>query len=103
MGKRPDWDVCNPVAETASGAKALEQHQLITHTLHEAGGLVVGGTDCGGLSYPPSRSQIQHRGMTSECCTFRSNRRSTALALGSKNSAIRSGTREPLNGFHRIL
>ena len=22
-------------------------------TLHEAGGLVVGGTDCGGLSYPP--------------------------------------------------
>src|SRR6516165_1880138 len=53
MGERPDWDVGNPVAETASGAKALEKHQLVTRTLHEAGGLVVGGTDCGGLSYPP--------------------------------------------------
>jgi imidazolonepropionase-like amidohydrolase len=53
MGERPDWDVGNPLAETASGAKALEKHQLVTRTLHEAGGLVVGGTDCGGLSYPP--------------------------------------------------
>jgi hypothetical protein len=26
---------------------------VVTRTLHEAGGLVVGGTDCGGLSYPP--------------------------------------------------
>ena len=53
MGERPDWDVGNPVAETASGARALEKHQLVTRSLHEAGGLVVGGTDCGGLSYPP--------------------------------------------------
>jgi hypothetical protein len=43
MGERPDWDVGNPLAETASGAKALEKHQLVTRTLHEAGGLVVGG------------------------------------------------------------
>ncbi len=53
MGERPDWDVGNPLAETASGAKALEKHQVVTRTLHETGGLVVGGTDCGGLSYPP--------------------------------------------------
>ena len=53
MGERPDWDVGNPLAETASGAKAREKHQVVTRTLHEAGGLVVGGTDCGGLSYPP--------------------------------------------------
>lgn len=53
LGERPDWDIGNPVAETASGARALEKHQIVTRTLHEAGGLVVGGTDCGGLSYPP--------------------------------------------------
>jgi enamidase len=53
LGERPDWDIGNPVAETASGARALEKHQVVTRTLHEAGGLVVGGTDCGGLSYPP--------------------------------------------------
>ena len=53
MGEGPDWDVGNPLAETASGAKALEKHQVVTRTLHEAGGLIVGGTDCGGLSYPP--------------------------------------------------
>ncbi len=53
LGERPDWDIGNPLAETASGVRALEKHQLVTRTLHEAGGLIVGGTDCGGLSYPP--------------------------------------------------
>jgi imidazolonepropionase-like amidohydrolase len=33
--------------------KALEKHQEVTRILHEAGGLVVGGTDCGGLPFPP--------------------------------------------------
>jgi hypothetical protein len=36
MGERPDWDVPNPLAETASGAKALEKHQVVTRTLREA-------------------------------------------------------------------
>src|SRR5262249_15196151 len=53
LHERPDWDIGNPVAETASGARALEKHQVVTRTLHESGGLVVGGTDCGGLAYPP--------------------------------------------------
>jgi imidazolonepropionase-like amidohydrolase len=53
LGERPDWDIGNPLAQTASAAHALEKHQVVTRTLHEAGGLVVGGTDCGGLSYPP--------------------------------------------------
>jgi hypothetical protein len=29
MGERPDWDVGNPLAESASGAKALEKYQLV--------------------------------------------------------------------------
>jgi imidazolonepropionase-like amidohydrolase len=53
FGERTDWDIANPIVETPSGAAALEKHQMVTRTLHEAGGLVVGGTDCGGLSYPP--------------------------------------------------
>jgi imidazolonepropionase-like amidohydrolase len=53
LGERPDLDIASPAAETASGARALEKHQVVTRTLHEAGGLVVGGTDCGGLAYPP--------------------------------------------------
>src|SRR5207244_9025632 len=39
--------------DPAQGARALERHQEVTRILHEAGGLVVGGTDCGGLAYPP--------------------------------------------------
>jgi imidazolonepropionase-like amidohydrolase len=35
------------------GGKALEQHQHVTRMLHEAGGPIVGGTDCGALAYPP--------------------------------------------------
>lgn len=52
IGERPDWDMY-PGFEPASGVKALEKHQEVTRLLHEAGGLVVGGTDCGGIPYPP--------------------------------------------------
>ena len=31
----------------------LRRIQAVTRILHESGGLVVGGTDCGALSYPP--------------------------------------------------
>lgn len=53
MGERPDWDIDPGFFDPAKGAKALEKHQEVTRALHEAGGLVVGGTDCGGLPYPP--------------------------------------------------
>jgi len=52
IGERPDWDMF-PGFEPALGIKALEKHQQVTRMLHEAGGLVVGGTDCGGIPYPP--------------------------------------------------
>jgi imidazolonepropionase-like amidohydrolase len=53
MGERPDWDIHPGVLDPASSSKALEKHQSVTRILHEAGGLVVSGTDCGGLAYPP--------------------------------------------------
>jgi imidazolonepropionase-like amidohydrolase len=53
LGERPDWDIHPGFFEPSQGAKALEKHQHVTRILHEAGGLVVGGTDCGGLAYPP--------------------------------------------------
>jgi hypothetical protein len=53
LGERPDWDMHPGFFEPTQGARALEKHQEVTRLLHEAGGLVVGGTDCGGLSYPP--------------------------------------------------
>ncbi len=53
LGERPDLDIASPPAETPSAVRALEKHQAVTRALHEAGGLVVGGTDCGGLAYPP--------------------------------------------------
>ncbi|MGH8010136.1 MAG: amidohydrolase family protein, partial [Candidatus Binatia bacterium] len=52
IGERPDWDMF-PGFEPTLGVKALEKHQEVTRLLHEAGGLVVGGTDCGGIPYPP--------------------------------------------------
>jgi imidazolonepropionase-like amidohydrolase len=52
VGERPDWDMF-PGFEPSLGARALEKHQQVTRRLHEAGGLVVGGTDCGGIPYPP--------------------------------------------------
>jgi imidazolonepropionase-like amidohydrolase len=53
MGERPDWDIHPGFFEPARCAKALEKHQAVTRILHESGGLVVGGTDCGALPYPP--------------------------------------------------
>jgi imidazolonepropionase-like amidohydrolase len=50
--ERTDWDV-HPGFDLDLGARALEKHQEATRILHEAGGVVVGGTDCGGLAYPP--------------------------------------------------
>jgi imidazolonepropionase-like amidohydrolase len=52
IGERPDWDMF-PGFDPALGAKALDRHQEVTRLLHEAGGLVVGGTDCGGIPYSP--------------------------------------------------
>ena len=52
IGERPDWDMF-PGFEPSTGARALEKHQEVTRLLHESGGLVVGGTDCGGIAYPP--------------------------------------------------
>ena len=53
IGERPDWDIHPGIFDPAQCVKALEQHQEATRILHESGGLVVGGTDCGGLPYPP--------------------------------------------------
>jgi imidazolonepropionase-like amidohydrolase len=53
LGERPDWDIHPGLFEPSHGAKALEKHQAVTRILHESGGLVVGGTDCGALPYPP--------------------------------------------------
>ncbi len=53
MGERPDWDMHPGIFDPGKCVKALEKHQEATRILHESGGLVVGGTDCGGLSYPP--------------------------------------------------
>lgn len=52
-GERADWDVYLGFFDSSRGVKALEKHQQVTQMLHEAGGLVVGGTDCGALPYPP--------------------------------------------------
>src|SRR5215510_664097 len=53
IGERPDWDIHPGLFEPSNCVKALEKHQEVTRILHEAGGLVVGGTDCGGLPFPP--------------------------------------------------
>lgn len=53
IGERPDWDIHPGFFDPYEGGKALEQHQHVTRMLHEAGGLIVGGTDCGALAYPP--------------------------------------------------
>jgi len=53
IGKRPDWDMYVGFFDSSEGVRALEKHQQVTQMLHEAGGLVVGGTDCGALPYPP--------------------------------------------------
>lgn len=39
--------------DPSDGVVALEKHQEVTRRLHQAGGLIVGGTDCGAITYPP--------------------------------------------------
>ena len=53
LGDRPDGDAHSGLFDPYAGAVALEKHQEVTHRLHRAGGLVVGGTDCGAITYPP--------------------------------------------------
>ena len=53
IGERPDWDIHPGLFEPTAATKVLEKHQEVTRMLHDAGGLIVGGTDCGGLAYPP--------------------------------------------------
>lgn len=56
-GTGEDWDLRLPGfgGETHSGDphKALEQQLEFCRQLHSAGGLIVGGTDAGGVSMPP--------------------------------------------------
>ena len=55
-GASEDWDLRLPgFGESHSGdpRKALEQQLEFCRQLHSAGGLIVGGTDAGGVSMPP--------------------------------------------------
>jgi predicted Rossmann-fold nucleotide-binding protein len=53
QSERTSWDIHPGIYEPSRCAKALEKHQAVTRILHESGGLVVGGTDCGIMAYPP--------------------------------------------------
>ncbi|MFZ5653517.1 MAG: amidohydrolase family protein [Pseudomonadota bacterium] len=53
LGDRPDWDIHPGFYEVGEGSRALERQQEAVRILHESGGRVVGGTDCGALAYPP--------------------------------------------------
>lgn len=53
LGDRPDWDIHPGFYEVGEGGRALERQQEAVRILHESGGRVVGGTDCGALAYPP--------------------------------------------------
>ena len=48
-----EWDVHPGFFPPGHGKRALEKQQEAVRLLHEAGGVVVGGTDCGALAYPP--------------------------------------------------
>ena len=47
------WDIHPGFYEPQDGLKALEKHQEATRLLHDSGGPIVGGTDCGAIAYPP--------------------------------------------------
>ncbi len=47
------WDIHPGFWEVGEGRKALDKQLDAVRILHEKGGVVVGGTDCGGLNYPP--------------------------------------------------
>lgn len=48
-----EWDIHPGFFEPGVGSKGLEKQQEAVRILHEAGGVIVGGTDCGALAYPP--------------------------------------------------
>jgi hypothetical protein len=50
---KADGDIQTGLFDPYAGVIALEKHQEVTRRLHEAGGLIVGGTDCGAITYPP--------------------------------------------------
>ena len=47
-----EWDV-HTGYPPGNGKKALEKQKEAVRILHEKGGIVVGGTDCCGIAYPP--------------------------------------------------
>ncbi|MBV1907586.1 MAG: amidohydrolase family protein [Pseudomonadales bacterium] len=48
-----EWDIHPGFFPPGHGLAALEKQQEAVRLLHEAGGIVIGGTDCGALGYPP--------------------------------------------------
>lgn len=48
----PEWDI-HTGFPPGSGGKALDKQKEAVRILHEAGGVIVGGTDCCGIAYPP--------------------------------------------------
>jgi len=48
-----EWDIHPGFFLPGVGKKALEKQQEAVRRLHDAGGVIVGGTDCCALSYPP--------------------------------------------------
>ena len=48
-----EWDIHPGYWAPGEGRKALDKQLEAVRLLHEKGGVVVGGTDCGGLNYPP--------------------------------------------------
>ena len=48
----PEWDI-HTGFPPGSGGKALDKQKEAVRILHEAGGVIVGGTDCCGVAYPP--------------------------------------------------
>lgn len=47
------WDFHPGFWEVGEGRQALDKQMDAVRILHEKGGVIVGGTDCGGLAYPP--------------------------------------------------
>jgi len=48
----PEWDI-HTGFPPGKGDKALDKQKEAVRILHEAGGVIVGGTDCCGVAYPP--------------------------------------------------
>ena len=48
-----EWDIHPGFWAPGEGRKALDKQMDAVRILHEQGGVIVGGTDCGGANYPP--------------------------------------------------